>query len=237
MVADSISPFYHFCIIAVADIGIMLLARGSMLPRDNAAPKPADAKQRVFSRPDRYIVVLGVIAFCSMICEGTMFDWSGIYFEQVVRPGKELVRLGFVAFMTTMTLGRLTADRIIIRYGAINVLKVCGLLIASGLLLSVLFPNLVAATAGFLLVGLGTSAIVPLCYSMAGKSTTMMPGIAIATVSTIGFLGFLLGPPLIGYIAHALSLRWSLGIIAAIGLSTTFVASQVKVSYRLKNKS
>lgn len=132
-----------------------------------------------------------------MVSEGTMFDWSGVYFESVVQPGPGLVQTGYVAFMSTMALGRFTADRMVMRFGAVRVLRASGILIAAGLLVAVLFPVLWSATLGFLLVGLGTSSIVPLCYSMAGKSKKMIPSVALASVSTIGFLGFLLGPPVI----------------------------------------
>mgnify|MGYP000541272247 CR=1 FL=1 len=81
---------------------------------------------------------------------------------------------------------------------------------------------------GLTLVGFGTSSIVPLCYSMAGKSRKMIPSMALASVSTIGFLGFLMGPPVIGHIAHASSLRWSFSLIALIGLGTALIAPLLK---------
>ena len=158
-----------------------------------------------------------------MVSEGTMFDWSGVYFESVVQPGPGLVQMGYVAFMSTMALGRFTADRMVMRFGPVRVLRASGILIASGLLVSVLFPMLWSATLGFLLVGFGTSSI-----SMAGKSKKMIPSVALASVSTIGFLGFLLGPPVIGHIAHASSLRWSFSLIALVGLGTAFIAPFLK---------
>ena len=217
MVGYDIPPLMHFCIIYAVTFAVLVTMRGSMLPRD---AKPVDEKKtkKVFVRPDRYILLLGLIAFGSMACEGTMFDWSGVYFETVIRPPKELIRLGYIAFMCTMACGRFTADRLVTRFGAI---RASGIVIATGLLLSVLFPHLTTATLGFLLVGFGTSSVVPLCYSLAGRSKTMLPGVALATVSTIGFFGFLLGPPVIGFIAHALNLRWSFALIALIGLTTT----------------
>ena len=130
--------------------------------------------------------------------------------------------------MSTMALGRFTADRLVMRFGPVRVLRASGILIASGLLVSVLFPMLWSATLGFLLVGFGTSSIVPLCYSMAGKSRKMIPSMALASVSTIGFLGFLMGPPVIGHIAHASSLRWSFSLIALIGLGTALIAPLLK---------
>lgn len=223
MVGLNITPLVHFLLIYVAVTAVLLSMRGSMLPRD-ARAEPRRREKKIWVRPDRYIVTLGVIAFGSMACEGTMFDWSGIYFEQVVEAPKDLVRLGYIAFMCTMAGGRFAADRLVTRFGVIPVVRTGGLLIAAGLLLSVIFPCLAMATAGFLLVGLGTSSIVPICYSMAGKTKIMEPGMALAMVSSIGFLGFLLGPPVIGFIAHAHSLRWSFALIALIGLLASVIA-------------
>ena len=227
MVGYDVPPLMHFCIIYAVTFAVLVTMRGSMLPRDT---KPAGEKtpKKVFVRPDRYILLLGLIAFGSMACEGTMFDWSGVYFETVIRPPKELIRLGYIAFMCTMACGRFTADRLVTRFGAIRVIRASGIVIATGLLLSVLFPHLTTATLGFLLVGFGTSSVVPLCYSLAGRSKTMLPGVALATVSTIGFFGFLLGPPVIGFIAHALNLRWSFALIALIGLTTTVAAPMLR---------
>ena len=154
------------------------------------------------------MLVIGLIAFGSMVSEGTMFDWSGVYFESVVKPGPGLVQMGYVAFMSTMALGRFTADRLVMRFGPVRVLRASGILIASGLLVSVRFPML-SATLGFLLVGFGTSSIVPLCYSMAGKSRKMIPSMAPGFRLHHWLSGVPTGPPVIGHIAHASSLRWS----------------------------
>lgn len=229
----SVTPAVHFSAILVLSLGILLFMRGSMLPRDAAPPKQERQEKprtKRFFRPDRTIALLGFIAFSSMACEGTMFDWSGVYFEEVVRPGRELIGLGYVAFMSTMACGRFLADRIVNRFGVVPVIRSSGVIIAAGLMLSVLFPQFETALAGFLLVGLGVSSIVPLCYSLAGRSTTMHPGVAVASVSTIGFLGFLLGPPVIGFVSHASSLRWSFTLIALVGLLTTILAPRLSSS-------
>jgi MFS family permease len=130
--------------------------------------------------------------------------------------------------MFTMASGRFTADWLVTRFGITKILRASGVIIATGLLTAVLFPYLPTATIGFLLVGAGTSSVVPLCYGMAGRSKTMHPGVAVATVSSIGFMGFLLGPPIIGFIAQASSLRWSFTLVALLGLTTTALASRIK---------
>ena len=156
-----------------------------------------------------------------------MFDWSGIYFRDVVHAPEKLVTVGYTIFMATMASGRFIADFMVTKFGVKTVLQVSGCLMAGGLFLSVLFPSLYPAAAGFLLTGFGVSSVVPLVYGLSGKSKTMSPGMAIAAVSTVGFLGFLFGPPLIGYLAQALDLRWSFALMGFLGFGTTLMAGKV----------
>ncbi|MCC6287870.1 MAG: MFS transporter [Chitinophagaceae bacterium] len=227
MVADNIPVFMHFCIVYALGFILMLAARKFMLPRD-AHYQQAAQKKKVFVKPDRYIITLGIIAFACMICEGTMFDWSGIYFEKVVHAPKDLTRLGYVAFMFTMTAGRFTADWLVTRFGVHRVLQSSGIFIITGMMLAILFPYVGTATSGFLLVGIGTSSVVPMAYSLAGKSKTMVPSVALASVSSIGFLGFLIGPPVIGFISELSNLRVSFALVAILGLGTTIMAGRLK---------
>ncbi|MFW2478346.1 MAG: MFS transporter [Sediminibacterium sp.] len=224
LIAQGINPLYHFIIICITSLIVVLIAQRYILPNDT---KPEN-KQPIFARPDATILKLGLIAFGCLVCEGTMFDWSGVYFQKVVEAPKEMVTLGYTVFMATMATGRFLGDRLVTRFGIQRMLQVSGIVISSGLAVAVLFPTIVFATTGFFLVGLGVSSVVPLVYSSAGKSKTMAPGVALAAVSTIGFLGFLIGPPLIGFIAELAGLRWSFTIIAIIGFSTTITATVMK---------
>jgi MFS family permease len=223
MVSANISTVYHFIIICIASLLLLVSARRFMLDKDGTHPD-----QPIFAKPDAGLLKLGLIAFSCMACEGTMFDWSGVYFQQVVQAPKDLVALGYAVFMGTMATGRFIGDRIVTRFGHKIVLQASGVIITIGLLTSVIFPAIVPATIGFLLVGFGVSSVIPLVYSSAGKSKTLSPGVALAAVSTIGFLGFLLGPPVIGFIAHASNLRWSFTLIAFLGFGTTVLASVMK---------
>jgi len=146
----------------------------------------------------------------------------------VVEAPVELTRAGYVAFMSTMAGGRFAADWLVTRFGIKRILQISGITIVSGMTLAVALPTLVFATLGFLMIGIGVSSVVPLAYSLAGKSKTMLPGLALAAVSSIGFLGFLIGPPIIGFIAQMLSLRWSLILVALLGLGTTVLAGKIK---------
>ncbi|GAB2781917.1 MFS family permease [Hymenobacter luteus] len=225
MISHAIAPLPHFLLIAAVVIGGLLIARPFLLPAD--APREANAP--IFVLPDKSLLLLGVLAFCSLLCEGTMFDWSGVYFRKVVQADKDLVGVGFAAFMSTMAAGRFVADWFTDRFGRQRTLVLSGLLEALGLALAVLLPGVVPATVGFMLVGLGVSSVVPLVYGAAGRSKTMSPGVALAAVSTVGFAGFLLGPPVIGLVAGATSLRVSFGLIALMGLAVAGLARRAEV--------
>ncbi|WP_343307284.1 MFS transporter [Chitinophaga niabensis] len=225
MAAHRHVPFVHYCIIFGLTMVLALIAGPYLLPRD-ASRKNKQAS--IFVKPNRNIVVLGLITFACMICEGTMFEWSGVYFQQVVHAPAQLIGLGFPAFMSTMAGGRFAADYFITKFGVKRLLRISGVTIFIGLLTAAIFPAIVPTTIGFLLVGLGVASVVPMTYSIAGRSRTIQPGVALAMVSTIGFLGFLLGPPLIGFVAEAFGLRWSLTMIAVLGLGTTLLAGSIK---------
>ena len=221
MMGWSIAPFYHFLIILSVVFVITIPAARFALKRDYNRR----SGQAIFAWPDKSLVHLGFIAFCSMICEGAMFDWSGIYFEKVVGVEKGLIGAGYTAFMCTMATGRFLADGFVNRFGLKFTLQCSGALTAAGLLIAVCFPYFFPSIVGFLLVGFGVSSVVPLVYSAAGKSKMLSAGMALAAVSTIGFLGFLLGPPLIGLIAGATSLRISFCLVALMGLCVSLLAS------------
>jgi MFS family permease len=224
MVRFHVIPPYHFlCISAIAAL-ILFIFSGNLIKKDSNR----DEKQPIFARPDKSILNFGLIAFCAMICEGAMSDWSGIYFAKVVKPDAAWVTVGFTAYVCTMATGRFIGDWVAYKLGIKRMLQASGLLTAAGLLLAVFFPQFITATIGFLLVGAGVSSVVPMIYSAAGKSKVMSPGVAIAAVSTIGYLGFLFGPPFIGFIAQATSLRISFGLIAIMGTMIAVIASKIR---------
>lgn len=225
MMGRGIFPYQHFIVILVVAVSILLISNRNLIRED----AKQDGNQPIFAKPDKSLINLGIIAFCSMICEGAMFDWSGVYFKKVVVADEAWLGAGYTAFMSTMAFGRFFADWATVRFGIKRILQYSGLLTASGLLIAVLFPHLVTAIIGFLLVGFGVSSVVPLVYSAAGRSKVLSPGVALAAVSTIGFLGFLCGPPVIGLVAGATSLRISFAIIAVMGLCVSVVSSRSNI--------
>lgn len=218
-----ITLIYSFATLAI--FGRMLLSTDMDKSAENGG---GAGKTRGMFSPTPFILLLGITAFGSMSCEGTMFNWSVIYFRDVVKVPDIISNMGYIAFMSMMACGRFASDFFINRFGMVRVLQCNGIIIISGMMTAVLFPNEFAATFGFLMVGAGVSSVVPICYSAASRSQRMPTGIAIATVASIGFLGFLLGPPLIGYIADASSLRVSFAVMSFIGLIVTLIAPRLR---------
>ena len=228
MINLKVAPYTHFWIVILI-VWIIVWRNNQFLVPFQATMDQEGPRRKFFSKPDSTLLQLGIIGFCSMASEGAMFDWSGIYFKDVVKAPPSLVILGYISFMIMMALGRFIADRLIVKFGRKHLLQVSGVMISTGLFISVLFPTLIASTLGFMMVGLGVSSIVPTVYSTAGKNGKVAPGIALATVSSVSFLGFLMGPPLIGYISAAAGLRYSFAVIGIFGLCITFLVSKLKV--------
>lgn len=226
MIAKGFSPMTHFIIIFMINMLLLSLAQRSLLPRDTRSKETKTTS--VFNKPDRSILLLGSIAFACMICEGTMFDWSGVYFEKVINAPGSLGRLGFVSFMCAMATGRFAADYLINRFGVEIMLKISGIAILTGIMTAVLFPAVLPATIGLLIAGLGVSSVVPLTYSLAGRSKSLSASTALATVSSVGFLGFLIGPPLVGFVAELYGLRVAFAVVSVLGLGTTLLAGRIR---------
>jgi len=219
--------YWHFVVVAFL-VWILIWFNFPFLVKRSAAERAKDPKQKLFGKLDPALVQLGIIAFCSMASEGIMFDWSGIYFKDIVKAPPSLVILGYTSFMIMMATGRFLADYLIAKIGRKLLMQICGVLISTGLFTAVFFPFLVPSTIAFMMVGLGVSSIVPTVYSVAVKASNMPPGIAIATVSGVGFLGFLMGPPLIGYISEAAGLRYSFALIGIFGIGISLMVSRVR---------
>jgi MFS family permease len=214
MVQYNVYTSYHLLFVSIGMTITAILAYPHLLydkPTVSAEKKPW------FSLPDKHLLKFSLICFASMACENTMYDWSGIYFRKAVGTSKATATAAFAVYMIAMTLGRFAGDKVVGKVGIRNLLKYSGLLIFAGLLLAALVPVSLVAGIGFVFVGLGVSCIVPLVFSMAGQSKTMSSGPALAAISTVGYLGFLIVPPLVGFVAQWSNLQWSFGIIGCLG--------------------
>jgi MFS family permease len=224
IIAQDIGTGTHFLLIAVVCAFLSFVFKGNQ----QAVRLATSEKRPFFIKPDRYLLLLGSITFCSMLCEGTMFDWSVSYFEKIVGAPKSSVTVGYTSFIIAMSVGRLAGDRIVARFGVPKVLMVNGLLMAAGLCLVIFLPYFLPAALGFLLVGAGNSIMVPQVYSLASKSKKMKASYAIASVTLIGYIGFLIGPVLIGSISEAFGMQWSFALVAVLCICICLLTARVK---------
>jgi fucose permease len=181
-------------------------------------PGEADAGGRGegFVLPDRRLVALGAIAFCGLLGEGAMGDWSAVYLDQSLGADVEVAAVAFAVFSLTMALGRFSGDRIVARFGGGAVVCGGGALAALGLGATLLIGRPGVAIVGFGLIGAGLSCIFPVALSAAARTPGLAAGTAIAGVCTIGYLGFLIGPPAIGGLAELTSLPVALSVVVLL---------------------
>jgi len=168
--------------------------------------------------PRGWVIFLGLLCFVMFMTEGAMLDWSALFLitERSVDPHN--AGLGYTVFAIAMTLGRLTGDKVINYFGRFKVLLFGSLIACAGLLLSVGVDSLYAVAAGFIMVGLGASNLVPIMFSAAGNQTSMPANLAIASVTTLGYAGILAGPALVGFIAQLSNLSIALSCVAVLML-------------------
>lgn len=191
-------------------------AAGAGEPNDGGSAQKATLN--VFKGMDSSLVVLGILSFCAMLCEGCIYDWGALYFMDEIRVEDKFIRFGYTGCMLAMSAMRFVADFVVNRIGKRRTLLLCGLIAATGFFMAVGFPYFICGVLGFTMVGLGLASVVPICYSMASYSQRMSAGRAINAVSTIGFSGLMLGPPLIGYLAEMLGLRAAFLFVGILSL-------------------
>jgi MFS family permease len=173
-----------------------------------AAAAGGGGRRRVSLR----IVVLGLLALCSLLGEGAAGGWSAVYLRDNLATSAAFAALGFAAFSVTMAVGRLLGDRVAARFGPGRMVSGCGLLAAAGLATALAWPSPAAGLIGFALFGAGLSSTFPQLLSAAGNVETERSGSGIARVAGAGYLGLLAGPVLIGGCASLVGLRLALGI-------------------------
>ena len=212
LVAINVSMITHLLMIGILTLITTLYSYRFLLKNDRSTSpnKPG------FGKPDPYIVYLGLLVFFAAICEGGMFDWSGVYFREVVNV--DLFTLGYLIFMIFMAISRFASDQLIEQFGMPKTYIGSATLVFLGISLAVIFPYFWPAMIGFCLVGFGTASIIPMTFLLAGASKKYSPGIAISIIATYSIVGMLIGPPMIGYIAHAFSLRIAFIAFAFAGL-------------------
>lgn len=164
----------------------------------------------VFVRPRGVVLALGLLCFVAFLAEGAMLDWSAVFLHEQLGADARQAGWGYAMFAATMTLMRLIGDRVVRRLGQARTVTASAVVAALGLLLAALSAHWTLALAGFAIAGLGYANIIPIMFSMAGRQHSMPGNLAIPAVATFGYAGILVGPALIGALAHATSLMVAL---------------------------
>jgi MFS family permease len=222
--AASLDPLPHFAIVAgVLALASLVLMRG-LLPAEHHVREEHEREAGGGVPWTLPVVLLGVIAFCSFVGEGSASDWSAVYMTQELGTSQALGALAFAAFAVTMASARFAADPLRARFGNVTLVRGGSLIAAAGLALGLILHEPFAAILGFALLGLGLSAVVPIAFASAGAIDPRATGRLVGRVATLGYVGTVAGPIAIGWLAEATSLRVSLGLVVALALAIAVAA-------------
>jgi predicted MFS family arabinose efflux permease len=186
------------------------------------------AQRSMFSLPSPRALLLGALCLIVFLAEGAMLDWSAVFLRAERGVAIDRAGLGYAAFSVAMATGRLLGDRITARLGPVRIARFGGALAAAGFVVATALPWPAAALAGFVLVGIGASNIVPVLFSAAGRIADTPPSVALATVTSLGYAGVLGGPAVIGFVAQATALPLALGGVALLLVIVSALASIVR---------
>tara|TARA_R110002167_G_scaffold61561_4_gene173664 strand:+ start:24182 stop:25432 length:1251 start_codon:yes stop_codon:yes gene_type:complete len=226
MLKLNISIQAHFLMVAIFTLITIFIAYPYLIKND----KSKNGNKFRLEKPNKYIMLLGLMLFFAAICEGGMYDWNGVYFRDVVK--EEVFTYGYLLFMICMSIYRLTIDKLIDYLGMEKLYFISAILIMSGVLVAILFPQFWPALIGFCLVGIGVSGLFPMTFILAGKAKKYSTGIVISIVGTYSTVGMFLGPPLIGYLAESFGLQKAF-IVFIIG-GFMFIPLTISVFNHLK---
>lgn len=198
-----------------------LIGLAALLMRGTEIDTGTSDQTSTFARPNRALLGIGCLCFLALLMEGGMADWSGVYMATVVGLSTAGAAAGYAAFSVAMIIGRVCGDWAVQHWGEHTVLRLGGAVAALGFIIALGPVSSVSTILGFALVGIGASNIVPLLFSAAGRSQVVAPSAAIAMTATVGYAGFLIGPPMIGLAADHIGLRAALVtlLIAAVLIS------------------
>jgi MFS family permease len=222
--ARGVHVIAHFTAVALL---IFTLAAVTLPWLLRVPPAPREAAGRLRVSPA--LIGLSVLAAIFMIAEGAMADWTPVYLASELGTGPGTAAAGYAVFSAAMTIGRLAGDRLTLRIGRVRLVRAGAALAAVSLAAALLVARVPAALAGFFAVGLGFSAIIPLVFSAAGRLDARSAGPGLAAVTTAGYLGFLAGPPVLGFIADRVTLPFALGLVVGLTLVGVLLAPYVAI--------
>jgi fucose permease len=224
--AVAIDARVELAALAALSVVIGAVATRALLPASaDAGGKRAPRAERPRARIDSHLMLLGALAFFCLMCEGAAADWSAVYVDRDLSASAATAGLAFAAFSVTMVAVRFAGDALTERFGPTALVRGGAMVAAVGLGLALVVASPAAALFGFACLGAGMSIVIPQVFrAAAGTAEAGQSGPALATVTTIGYTGFLAGPPLIGAFAHLTSLPLALGVLPLLALAMVVLA-------------
>ena len=205
----------------------------SLIPWTSAR-QSTDGKGPLFAWPKGALLWVALFAFCASVGEGGMIDWSALFLVETAGVDEGSAALGYTTFAIAMVITRRVGDAIIARIGAVMAGRISGCFAALGAFTAVFSTSFAMGLVGFALMGIGYAVVVPLAFSRAANEPGVAPGVALASVATLGYGGFLIGPPLAGFIADATSIRGSFVFFGCLALGFAALAGALRPE---KNKA
>ena len=209
-------------------VAALVLAGGLVAATGLPAPRPDRRRGRPFVRPDRRLALLGAVAFCVLLAEGSVTDWSAVYLNEGAGASEGLAAAGLAVFSLTMALGRLAGDPVAERWSAPVVIRAGTLLAAAGLGLGLAVAEPAAGIAGYALMGIGLSACFPLVVAASARGSGDAEAASIALVSGAGYVGLTAGPATIGLLSDAAGLRQALVLVVVLALVAATLAGAAR---------
>ncbi|WP_080238930.1 MFS transporter [Spirosoma rigui] len=230
VIALHVSPPIHVMVMAGLVL-LMTLALQSTLADipSSSQTETGEKTGSSFVKPNRDLLLMILIGLALAMGEGAAFDWSAVYLRETLGASSQIAALGFGSFSLTMTSFRFLGDAIIPKIGAKRWLQIGGVLAASGLFFAIALPYPTTALIGFALLGAGCSLGAPILYAAALRVPGIPPAAGLATFATFSFIGFLAGPPVIGFVAEGFGLYYGLGFVAVILLISAWLSRIVNL--------
>lgn len=230
VIALHVSPSVHMAIMAglVLLITFLLQPMLSMIPSSSRTESGEKAGSS-FVLPNLDLSLMILIGLAVAMGEGVALDWSAVYLRETLGASSQIAALGFGAFSLTMTSFRFIGDAILPKIGAKRWLQIGGLTAATGLIVAIVLPYPLTALVGFALLGAGSSLGAPILYSASMRVKGIPPAAGLATFATFSFIGFLAGPPIIGFVAESFGLYYGLGLVAVMLLLSAGLSRVVKL--------
>lgn len=219
----------HF---ALASLTLAFVLVPALVAPWSSVPRLRRERYGILVLPQGMLILVSVIAVATTLGEGAMANWSAVYLHDVVGVGQSHAALGFAVYSAAMVMTRLVADRLVVGYGPVVVTRASGVCATIGVALVVGPTSVQATMLGFVLMGIGYAAIIPLAFSRAAADTSKSPGEAIAAVATFGHGAYLLGGPVIGLIAEATSLRAAFSLLGLCALVVAILAPVLRKEVR-----